>query len=712
MTPPSAAVVREVVSPELVLVSPPDVAQLARAALPDPSIPFWVTAVGLDAVPEHPPPVTPLGPQARPRRWTVQRAVFAVLAVIGIAASLAFAPTGMDNRTQSPWRSLNGSSNNLEHPTWGRIGTHYVRLARPYYADGIGAMPTGLPSARYISNRIFNDLGQNLFSENDISQWGWVWGQFLDHTFGLRDEKPGATASIPFAKDDPLERFKDDLGVIAFSRTRPAPGTGVRTPRQQVNTVDSYIDAFAVYGGTNARLDWLRAGPLDGDPTNNSAYLLLPGGYLPRQAARGADDAAKPGMDLMGQLVTHPSTAAVAGDVRANENAALTSVHTLFAREHNRIVSLLPSSLAEEEKFQIARRVVGAEQEYVTYHEFLPALGVKLPPYRGYDPTVDTAMSDEFATVGYRVHSMVHGELEPKAPASAYTPAKLAAFKSEGIEVEREGGDVTLVIPLGAAYGNPDLLKAVGLGPMLEGLADERQYKNDEQIDESMRSILFQIPKPGVRDPSVCGEPVVNPKCYSDVQDLGAIDVERGRDHGIPQYTQLRIAYGLAPKRSYTAITGESTSHFPHGGLIRKNDPIDDPDILTFKKLVDDKGHAVPMKSEEAQEEAVSGVRRSTLAARLKAIYGKGNVDKVDAFVGMLCEPHVKGTEFGELQLAMWKRQFQALRDGDRFFYLNDPMPAQIREKYGVDYRHSLAQIIQMNSDATVGPEVFKAPES
>ena len=39
----------------------------------------------------------------------------------------------------------------------------------------------------------------------------------------------------------------------------------------------------------------------------------------------------------------------------------------------------------------------------------------------------------------------------------------------------------------------------------------------------------------------------------------------------------------------------------------------------------------------------------------------------------MVAEPHVPGTEFGELQLAIWKQQFQALRDGDRFFYANDP---------------------------------------
>ena len=72
----------------------------------------------------------------------------------------------------------------------------------------------------------------------------------------------------------------------------------------------------------------------------------------------------------------------VAGDLRANENVALTATHTLFAREHNRIVDALPQSLSDEERFQIARRVVGAEQQYITYEEFLPALGVELSRLR------------------------------------------------------------------------------------------------------------------------------------------------------------------------------------------------------------------------------------------------------------------------------------------------------------------------------------------
>ena len=75
----------------------------------------------------------------------------------------------------------------------------------------------------------------------------------------------------------------------------------------------------------------------------------------------------------------------------------------------------------------------------------------------------------------------------------------------------------------------------------------------------------------------------------------------------------------------------------------------------------------------------------------------------------MVSEKHVPGTEFGELQLAIWKKQFEALRDGDRFFYLNDPALNAIRQTYGITYRHTLAELIKLNTGVTVQPNVFKA---
>jgi hypothetical protein len=617
-------------------------------------------------------------------------------------------------------RSLDGSGNNRRHPEWGTVGTSYARVAPAAYADGVAGMVDG-PPARYVSNRVFNDLSQNLFSENGVTQWGFTWGQFLDHTFGLR-QVDGERAPIPFDPDDPLEAFEADT-PIDFRRTPAAPGTGEDSPREQMNTVSSYIDAWSVYGGSPERLEWLREGPVDGDLSNNGARLLTaPGRYLPGADARGdAGDA--PTMELQGRLAAARSEARVAGDVRANENALLTSVHTLFVREHNRIVDALPRVLAEQVKFEIARRVVGAELQYVTYNEFLPALGVELAPYRGYDADVDPSLSNEFAVVGYRAHSMIHGEIEPRADAADYTPAELDALREQGVEVksENEAADDdedaeedepverTLAVPLNAAFGNPGLVSAIGLDPFLAGLADEAEYRNDEQIDNQLRSVLFQIPGPGVSDPSECLDGPTLPECFTTVLDLGALDIQRGRDHGIPSYNDLRAAYGLGRKQSFAEITGEASEEFGADPAIDRRKPIDDPDILDFVDLRDRDGNPVEPGGEEADETVVTGRRRTTLAARLKAVYG--DVEAVDAFVGMVAEPHVAGAELGELQLAMWKRQFEALRDGDRFFYLNDPSLETIRQRFGIDYRMTLREIIVANTNleaADLQPNVFR----
>ena len=125
-------------------------------------------------------------------------------------------------------------------------------------------------------------------------------------------------------------------------------------------------------------------------------------------------------------------------------------------------------------------------------------------------------------------------------------------------------------------------------------------------------------------------------------------------------------------------------------------------------RLLNVDGNEIPLGSDRAQEDAVVGIRRTTLAARLKAIYG--SPDRLDAFVDMLSERQVPGTEFGELQLAIWKRQFEALGDGDRFFYLNDPRRREIRRRYGLDYRRTLASIIRSDTGAAVPGNVFQAP--
>ncbi len=607
-------------------------------------------------------------------------------------------------------RSLDGSGNNLLDNELGQSGNIYKRAGETNYANG-DEIDNSLPNARFVSNRVFNDLHVNLFSENNASHLVFVWGQLLDHTFGLAQGGTEA-ANIAFDNNDPLEDFQNDFGGIRFDRSE---GVVVDGEREQINTVSSFIDGWAIYGGTEERLEWLREGKVDGDMSNNSAKLLLPDGYLPRADARG-DYTTAPEMALMSRLRADPASAIIAGDVRANENTGLTAVQTLFAREHNRVVDLLPNSLDEETKFQIARKVVIAEQQYITYSEFLPSVGVELDPYQGYDPKVDPSITNEFATVGYRAHSMVHGDFD--FDRRNLSDADLAILESQG--VLKDGDQIE--VSVNAQSGNPSVVNKVGLGPVFEGLF-ETNYSNDEQIDNQLRSILFQIPVTGGEFTD--GPPIEN--LFNGVVDIGAIDIQRGRDHGISSYNDLRETFGLERVDSFYDITGEDPEAIKafvdsenlidvDGTRITSADLIfdandinlNDPAIIDFIAVLDGEGkvEADPQKiadllANNEEVEGITAIRRSTIAARLEAVYG--DVDDVDAFTGMISEEHLPGTEFGELQQAIWQQQFEALRDGDRFFYLNDPDLSEIKATFGIDYQNSFSDIIAYNTDLDRG---------
>src|SRR5262249_47367297 len=144
-------------------------------------------------------------------------------------------------------------------------------------------------------------------------------------------------------------------------------------------------------------------------------------------------------------------------------------------------------------------------------------------------------------------------------------------------------GAGTVAVPMAVAFFNPDVLEELGLGPMLLA-EEEQQYNSDETIDNQLRSELFQIPTS--QDPTCLNGNNVN-QCYSTVNDLGAIDIQRGRDHGLGTYNQVRQAYGLSAKTSFTGITGESSDAFPAGS------GINNPNSTDVVKAFDIDGNAI-----------------------------------------------------------------------------------------------------------------------
>ena len=156
-------------------------------------------------------------------------------------------------------RTLDGSGNNRNHRT-GASRTRSTCGWRPRTTP-TGSQAGGRPSTRYVSNRIFNDVSQNLFSENDVTQWGFAWGQFLDHTFGLREEAGGETARSRSARPT---RSRGSRTTSARSRSSARPPRRARAWATAAAADQHRLELHRrvrVYGGHDAaRVAARRAG--------------------------------------------------------------------------------------------------------------------------------------------------------------------------------------------------------------------------------------------------------------------------------------------------------------------------------------------------------------------------------------------------------------------------------------------------------------------
>jgi hypothetical protein len=483
-------------------------------------------------------------------------------------------------------RTLDGSGNNLDNTTWGQAGTQLERMADPAYADGISE-PAGAsrPDPRTISNAAAAQSGP-LPSARDLSAWVFQWGQFIDHDIDLTGAaSPAEAFNIPIPTGDPFfDPLSTGTQVMPFTRSvyDPATGTSTDNPRQQINQITSYIDGSNIYGSSDARADALRTGV--GGQLRTSAGALLPHNTL--------------GLDNGSGGAPDPTVFFVSGDVRANEQVGLTATHTLFLREHNRVAGELATEhpdWTDEQIYQGARKIVGAEIQVITYDEFLPALmgsayTPQLGSYAGYDPGVNASILNEFSTALFRVgHTMLPGQLLRTQDDGSSAPGGALALRDAFFVPDNLN---SLAITFGTSG-------AQELEYLLKGLASQPQQETDMSVIDDVRNFLFGPPGSGGFD-------------------LASLNIQRGRDHGLPDYNSLRVAFGLSAVSSFSQIT---------------SDPV--------------------------------------LAAALEAMFG--SVNDIDAWVGALCEDLVPGASVGSLVAAALGEQFRRLRDGDRFWYENDP---------------------------------------
>ena len=489
------------------------------------------------------------------------------------------------------FRTIDGSTNNLANPTWGTTEASFLRLTPVAYADGTGA-PSGpdRPNPRAISNACSAQAG-NIANSVGASDFVWQWGQFLDHDIDLSPEvTPEERFDIQVPSGDPaFDPSNTGEVVMPMHRSLYVLTDGVR---EQINGITAYIDASQVYGSDDGRARALRLGDGSGR-LKTSAGDLLPFNtdQLP--------NAAPPGVPA-GSLF-------VAGDFRANEQVGLTVMHTLFVREHNQLADAIRAGepgLTGDEVYERARAIVAAQMQVITYREFLPVLlgPDALRPYRGYQEDVNPGISNVFATAAFRLgHSMLSSNL-----------LRLGANNQS---IAR--GPLSLA---DAFFGVQEVMQT-GLDPFLRGLARQSAQAIDPMVIDEVRNFLFGAPGAGGFD-------------------LVSLNIQRGRDHGLPSYNEVRVAFGLSRVRSFRDVNPN-------------------PEVQ----------------------------------ANLRAVYQ--SVDDIDPWVGGVSEPPVQGAMVGEMIRAILVDQFERLRDGDRFWYERYLPPDLVQQVEA----QTLAMIIRRNTD-------------
>nr|XP_019607600.1 PREDICTED: thyroid peroxidase isoform X3 [Rhinolophus sinicus] len=492
---------------------------------------------------------------------------------------------------------------------------------------------------REVTTQVIEVPNEAVTDDEHYSDLLTVWGQYISHDIAFT---PQSTSKAPFGGGADCQLTCENqnpcfpiqlpanasltggAACLPFYRSAAACGTGAQgaffgnlstaNPRQQMNGLTSFLDASTVYGSSPATEKQLR--------NWTSAEGLLRVNARHQDAGR----AYLPFVPLHAPLACAPEPGAqgrapcfLAGDSRASEVPSLTALHTLWLREHNRLASSLKAlnpHWSADTTYQEARKVVGALHQVITLRDYVPrvlgpeAVRQHVGPYQGYDATVDPTVSNVFSTAAFRFgHATVHPLVR-----------RLDSRFQEHPDLPQ--------LPLQDTFFSPwRLLKEGGLDPLVRGLLARpaKLQVPDQLMSDELTERLFVLSSSGTFD-------------------LASLNLQRGRDHGLPGYNEWREFCGLARLQTRADLS--------------------------------------------------SAVASGSIADRLLDLYK--HPDNIDVWLGGLAEALLPGARTGPLFACLIGRQMKALRNGDRFWWENSRVftEAQRRELQ----RHSLSRVICDNT--------------
>ncbi|XP_043088197.1 thyroid peroxidase isoform X2 [Puntigrus tetrazona] len=510
------------------------------------------------------------------------------------------------------YRSISGVCNNRKNPLWGAANAGLARWLPAEYEDGEN-QPKGwnagrryrgfqLPLVREVSNKMVGSSSMAVPEDSSYSQMLVDWGQYIDHDISFTPQSSGRSRCLQTCSNAepcfPVQIPKDDKlsgskSCLPFFRSSPAcVNVHAALQRQQMNSVSSFIDASSVYGSSAALEESLR------NLSSAEGLLAVSGQYS--DGGRPYLPSAGPSACLQepGSGPAERVECFTAGDSRVNEILPLSVLHTLWVREHNRLagrLARLNPRWGSEVIYQETRKIIGALHQIITMRDYVPkimgreAFEEYIGPYSGYDERLNESFQEH-----QRFSSL-------SLQQTFFSPWRLV----------REGG---LDPVLRALLGRPAALQ------------------NQEHLmteDLTQRLLVLNIP---------------------DSLDLAALNLQRGRDHGLPGYNDWRAFCGFGRVESRSDLME----------VVGSGDSV--------QKVMDVYGHP----------------------------------DNIDVWLGGLLERPASGARTGPLFACLIGKQMKALREGDRFWW---ERPGVFSPKQRQELQtHSLSRVICDNSGVTEVP--------
>lgn len=427
-----------------------------------------------------------------------------------------------------------------------------------------------------------------------------AWIQFENHDWVSHGETRSQDVDlVPIPEGHPA-RARHHQSVMPVYRSWPDPTrTAAEAPRPAtyLNEVTHWWDGSQIYGSDRDTVRRLRSHP-DGARVAHGKLAL--------------DDELLP---------VDPRTGMESSGFTRNWWVGLSLLHTLFAREHNAICDMLRATyprLTGDELFLKARMINAAVMAKIHTVEWTPAILPNPALFKGMHANWYGLLTDLFdhsahprALEDIRLRNRELGGIlgNPTGSAAKY------ALSEEFTAVYRLHSLLPDRLRLGGESVALAATRLRAARPLLVRHSPETLW-SDLGAQHPGQLVLHNFPA-ALQDIALPGLPF---------QDLGAIDLYRDRERGVPRYNQLRRELGLKPIRSFDDLTDDA---------------------------------------EQVRE--------------LRAVYGQtggaDNVESLDLLIGTLAEAHrPTGFGFGEtlFQVFILNASWRLL--GDRF-YTDDYRP-------------------------------------